>query len=56
MLRGRLPGDPDRLVEQNDFLEIDAETCESGDGERMDLGLAVDALLSLSWHKRCRDP
>ena len=50
------PGDPDRLVERNNFLEIDAETCESGDGDRMDLSLAVDALLSLSRHKGCRDP
>jgi hypothetical protein len=42
--------------EQNRLLEIDAETCEIGDGDRMDLALAVDALLSLSRRKGCRDP
>lgn len=45
------PGDADRLLELNAFREIDARTCECGDGDRMDLGLAVDALLSLSRHE-----
>jgi Domain of unknown function (DUF222) len=49
------PGDADRLLEQNRSLEIDAETCESGDGDRMDLALAVDALLAHSRRKGCRD-
>jgi hypothetical protein len=42
------PGDASRLLDQNQFLEIGPDTCESGDGDRMDLGLAVDALLSHS--------
>jgi Domain of unknown function (DUF222)/HNH endonuclease len=50
------PGGVDRLLEQNSLLEIDAETCESGDGDRMDLALAVDALLAHSRRKGCRDP
>jgi hypothetical protein len=50
------PGAADGLVEENRYLEIDSETCESGDGDRMDLALAVDALLSLSRRKGCRDP
>jgi hypothetical protein len=41
------PGDPRRLEQLNRHLEIDESTCECGDGDRMDLGLAVDALLSL---------
>jgi hypothetical protein len=41
------PGDPHRLEELNRHAEIDAQTCACGDGDRMDLGLAVDALLSL---------
>jgi 5-methylcytosine-specific restriction endonuclease McrA len=45
------PGAAQRLLELNRLLDIDAETCESGDGDRMDLGLAVDALLSLSRHR-----
>ena len=40
------PGDPDRLLEHNRLLGIDAATCESGGGGRMDLGLVVDALLA----------
>jgi hypothetical protein len=52
------PGDADRLLAANDVLEleIDAETCACGDGDRMDLDLTVDALLSLSRHEGCRDP
>jgi hypothetical protein len=50
------PGDPDWLLDRSSLQEIDADTCACGDGDRMDLGLAVDALLSLSRHKRCRDP
>jgi hypothetical protein len=42
------PGDPGRLVERNRELAIDGETCACGDGDRMDLGLAVDALLSVA--------
>jgi Domain of unknown function (DUF222)/HNH endonuclease len=42
------PGDPQSLVERNGNLHIDGETCACGDGDRMDLGLAVDALLSLA--------
>jgi hypothetical protein len=42
------PGDADRLRELNGFREIDARTCESGAGDRLDLGLALDALLSLN--------
>ena len=41
------PGDPRRLEKLNYQAEIDAQTCACGDGDRMDLGLAVDALLSL---------
>jgi hypothetical protein len=40
------PGDPQSLVERNGYLHIDSETCACGDGDRMDLGLAVDALLA----------
>jgi hypothetical protein len=50
------PGDPDRLRERNSLLGIEADTCAGGDGDRMDLALAVDALLSLYRHERCRDP
>jgi Domain of unknown function (DUF222)/HNH endonuclease len=45
------PGDVDRLIDLNSFREIDARTCECGDGDRLDLGLGVDALLSLSRHE-----
>jgi Domain of unknown function (DUF222)/HNH endonuclease len=41
------PGDPDRLLERNGLLEIDAATCASGDGDRMDLDLAVAGLIQL---------
>jgi Domain of unknown function (DUF222)/HNH endonuclease len=41
------PGEADRLLADNRFLEIDAGTCCSGDGDRMDLDLAVSALVSL---------
>jgi len=40
------PGDPDGLLERNRFLGIDAATCESGDGDLMDVGLVVDSLLA----------
>ncbi len=40
------PGDPSGLLERNRLLGIDAATCASGDGDRMDLGLVVDALLA----------
>jgi hypothetical protein len=40
------PGDPGALVDRNRDLEIDAVTCACGDGDRMDLGLVVDAFLS----------
>jgi hypothetical protein len=42
------PGDPDWLLEENEFLEIDERTCASGDGDRMDLGLAVAGLIQLA--------
>ena len=45
------PGDPRQLVERNLDLAIDAGTCASGDGDPMDLGLAVDALLAHLRHK-----
>jgi hypothetical protein len=48
------PGDPRRLEQLNRHLEIDDSTCECGDGDRMDLGLAVDALLSLTGPKSPR--
>lgn len=43
----RLPrGDPDELVERNRPLGIDADTCESGTGDPLDVGYAVDVLIS----------
>ena len=42
------PGDPFELVKRNGALRIDHRTCASGTGDRMDLGLAVDALLSVT--------
>jgi Domain of unknown function (DUF222)/HNH endonuclease len=42
------PGDPRLLAERNRKLAIDAVTCACGDGDRMDLSLAVDALLSVT--------
>lgn len=39
-------GDPDELVERNGGLAIDGRTCESGAGERLDLGLAVEFLIA----------
>jgi hypothetical protein len=49
-----LPGDLDRLRERNRHsgLSIDADTCRSGTGERMDLGLEVDALLEIAGERR----
>jgi hypothetical protein len=40
------PGDPRMLIDPNRDA-IDAQTCACGDGDRMDLGLTIDALLSL---------
>jgi hypothetical protein len=40
------PGDANRLLELNRFREIGCDTCESGDGDRMDLSYAVEALLA----------
>jgi hypothetical protein len=40
------PGDSSVLVDRNRDLDIDADTCACADGDRMDLGLAVEALLS----------
>jgi 5-methylcytosine-specific restriction endonuclease McrA len=42
------PGNPRLLVEGNRDLLIDSGRCAPGDGERMDLGYAIDALLSLA--------
>ena len=43
----RLPrGSPSELIERHHTLAIDADTCESGTGDPMNLGYAVDALLS----------
>ena len=42
------PGDLDRLLERNGFLEIDAATCAGGDGDRMGLDLAVAGLIQLA--------
>jgi hypothetical protein len=42
------PGDFDRLLDRNSLLEIDAGTCASGDGDRMDLGLVVQGLIQLT--------
>jgi hypothetical protein len=45
----RLPrGQPDELVARHRDLGIDAETCEPGTGEALELADAVDALLSIS--------
>lgn len=44
------PGDAESLLDDNRCLEIDAWRCASGDGDPMDLGLAVDALLSRFRH------
>jgi len=40
------PGNSHGLLEGNRSFAIDASTCKGGDGDRMDLGLAVDALLT----------
>jgi hypothetical protein len=42
------PGDFERLVARNAALDIGAETCECGDGDRMDLDLTVAALMQLA--------
>jgi hypothetical protein len=48
------PGDTDRLVASNRAFKIGAGTCASGDGDRMDLGLVVDALLATARHSSGR--
>jgi hypothetical protein len=40
------PGDLNCLLEDNISLMIGDHTCKGGDGDRMDLGLVVDALLA----------
>ena len=42
------PGDVDGLIVRNRTLEIDADTCRCGDGDRMDLDLTVAALTRLT--------
>jgi hypothetical protein len=42
------PGDFERLVARNAALDIGGETCECGDGDRMDLDLTVAALMQLA--------
>jgi hypothetical protein len=42
------PGNADRLLKENRLLEIDAETCACGDGDRMDLDLTVSALMQIA--------
>jgi hypothetical protein len=44
------PGHVDWLLDDNRRLQIDAWRCASGDGDPMDLGLAVEALLSRFRH------
>jgi hypothetical protein len=44
------PGDADRLVARNGALDIDAKTCECGEGDRMDLDSTVAALMRLTGH------
>jgi Domain of unknown function (DUF222)/HNH endonuclease len=46
------PGDAQSLVERQEDLDIDGETCQCGDGDRMDLAYAVDALLALAGNAR----
>jgi hypothetical protein len=41
------PGELDRLLEPNRHLEIEAWTCRSGDGDPLDLDLAVRAVLQM---------
>lgn len=40
-------GRPDELLDLNRHLAIDADTCDSGLGERMDLDYVIDAFLSI---------
>jgi Domain of unknown function (DUF222)/HNH endonuclease len=42
------PGDLDRLLKGNDFLEIDERTCAGGDGDRMDMDLTLAGLIRLA--------
>jgi hypothetical protein len=42
------PGSPRVLLERNSDLDLNSRTCASGDGDQMDIGHAVDALLSLA--------
>ena len=45
----RLPrGHPGELVSRNGDLDIDAESCEPGTGEELDLAAAVEALLAIA--------
>jgi Domain of unknown function (DUF222)/HNH endonuclease len=41
-------GDPDELIARNCDVAIDADTCEPGTGEALELADAVDALLSIA--------
>jgi Domain of unknown function (DUF222)/HNH endonuclease len=41
------PGELDRLLEPNRHLEIEAWTCQPGDGDPLDLDLAVSALCQM---------
>jgi hypothetical protein len=54
----RLPrSDASALLERNRPLRIDHRTCASGSGERLDLALAVDALLAIDRRAaRAREP
>jgi hypothetical protein len=47
---GSPPGDADRLLESNlrSGIAIHKDTCLNGDGDPMDLGLALDALLQIA--------
>jgi uncharacterized protein DUF222/HNH endonuclease len=42
------PGSLERLLEDNQDLDIDGDTCQSGDNDPMDLHYAVDALLEIA--------
>jgi hypothetical protein len=48
------PGSADQLLEHNrrSGVAIGPETCENGDGDRMDLALTVDALLQIGGDSR----
>jgi hypothetical protein len=42
------PGSLDRLLENNQHLEIDGDTCQGGYNERMDLRAVVDAMCAIA--------